>query len=480
MSGETHVSTEERSFLSLVRRYPLETLWRLLASPAAARIWLTCLLVATIAGALIPQAPPEANGDPTSYRRWLATVITPYGVWGEPLSRLGLFNLRTAVLYRGLWGLATLSLLLVGWEQVRPRWRAFRTVPSQATLSSLVPNVSESELRSDGSPHPVAEAAATYLRSEGYRVWCDRSSDGSARIAGQRQGRAWLGPIVLHSGLLVLLLSFVLNQQWGWREGPFTLVAGSTYHLRHGSGLVLRLEDVSGSDDTAGSPGDLRGVLSLRQGQQPWRAIQVSSRAPAVCRGLTVCQTETGLAARVSLRDAAGESIALEPLDFSGGAQREILTLLKEGQSELWVGASLRGIALRVSGFEAEQGSAQGDSTLRLRAYRENETEPFVDRSFRGNGLAEVDGATCHVSVEPYASLAVAWSPGLLFSAVGALLALLGLCVASGPHPRCVWLEIEAGGRRRGSRILVATAGKGMALWGSALLEGLRSVLSAA
>jgi hypothetical protein len=478
MSTEISPSAGKRPSWHLARRYPLEVLWRSLTAPGTVRMWLACLLVATILGALFPQAPLEVSDSPVSYQQWLATVRPLYGSWGEFLERAGLLNLRAVLWYRGLWSLAVCSLLLVGWEQIGPRWRAYRTLPSVDGLSSLLPDVSEVELQSTMSPEQVTEAMSSLLLGKGYRVRCDPTSDGGGWLTAQKGRSAWLGPVALHGGLLALLLAIVVNQHWGWRDGPFSLAVGSTHDLRRDGGLSLRYEGASERSGAEGSSESLRGVLTLWREQETGRRLLVRSGVPTLHRGLLVYQLAMGPAVRVTLNDAAGDSVALESLDQGGGARREILALLAEGQDETWIGAPSQGIALYIARDDSAQALARDGPVLHFQAYRGDEVEPAVDRSVAGIVSLELDGATCHLAVESFASILIVRRPGLPISAAGVLLAMAGLCTTRISFPRCVWLAIERG-RRRGSRVRVAVGGRRRALWAGPLLDGVRLVLEA-
>ncbi len=473
MSIETPVSTGERTSWNLFRRYPLDVLWRFFATPGAAQVWLTCLLAATLAGAFFPQAPLRVDNDPTAYHRWLATIVPQYGSWGDWLSRLGLLNLRSALWYRGLWALAALSLLVMGVEQLGPRWRAWRGLSSRDPLSPLLHDVSETELRSTTSPDEVAEAVSASLRGKGYRLRTGLSPEGVMRLYAEKHGLAWVAPVVLHAGLLLVLLGAVVNQHWSWREGPFSLAAGETHPLAHAGGQVLRLDASWVEGTRVGSAGYFRSVLTLEGPEGGSRTVALRRNVPVLHDGILIHQVGSGPAVRVSASDPSGSPIALEPLGSSGGAQHEILLLLREGQNELWIGAPSRGIALHMSRHDSTRDAFQGEPVLRLRAYRGDESEPVVDQPLEGSTLFDVDGATYRLTVESYASILVVRSPGLVLPVVGSLLALVGCCLVGIPSPRCVWLDIS-GRRRNGSRVLVTTGGRRMGFWAGPLVDDLR------
>ena len=478
MSTETSPSTGKRPSWHLAQRYPLEALWRFLTAPGTVLMWLACLVVATILGAMFPQAPLEVGDSPVSYEQWLATAVPRYGSWGEFLARAGLLNLRAALWYRGLWALGVCSLLLIAWEQVGPRWRAYRTPPWQEGLGSLLPDVSEVEWQSTRSPDQLAEAINSLLVGEGYRTRSEPTPDGDGRLTAHKGRSAWLGPIALHASLLSLLLAIVVNQQWGWREGPFSLAVGSTRHLRREGGLALRYEGASERSGEDAAYEDSSGTLTFWRQQENARRIVVGGGAPAVHRGLLVYQLTMGPAVRVTLADAAGDLIALESLDDGGGARREILAPLVEGRNEVWIGAPSRGIALYIARDDSAQALNRGDPVLHFRAYRGDEVEPVVDRYVAGSISLELDGTTCHLAVESFASILVVRSPGLLIAAGGVLWAVAGLCATRFVSLRCIWISIERG-RRRGSRVRVAVGGGRRALWAGSVLNGVRSVLEA-
>ncbi|MFH1926751.1 MAG: cytochrome c biogenesis protein ResB [Chloroflexota bacterium] len=478
MGIDTPESSGGRTSWQLFRRYPWDVLWRFFASPGTTRVWLACLIVATIMGSFFPQAPPEADGDPMAYHRWLATVIPRYGSWGDVLSRLGLFNLRSALWYRGVWALAALNLLIVGVEQIDLRWRAWRALPSPDTLSPLLHDVSEAELRSTRSPVQVAEAARILLRGRGYHLNDDLSSEGTGCLSAQRHGLAWMAPVVLHVGLLMLLLGIVVNQSWAWREGPFFLAAGETHRLAHDSGQVVRLDETWPENGLVASPGHFHSVLTLQGSKEESRTITLRRNAPVFYDGMLIYQVASGPLVRVSASDAAGEPILLESLGTSESVQREILILLREEQNESWIGAPSQGIALHISRYDPAQAPARRDSSLRFRAYRGNESEPIVDQSMVGSRSLEVSGATCHLVVESYAAILVVRSPGLVLLALGAFLALAGFCLIRVLFPRYVWLDIGEG-RKKGSRVRMTVGGKKMSGWVESLLDDARRMLEA-
>jgi len=477
MGIDTPESRGGRTSWQLFRRYPLDVLWRFFAAPGTARVCLACLVVATIIGSFFPQAPPEADGDPMAYRRWLATVIPRYGSWGDVLSRLGLFNLRSALWYRGVWALAALNLLVVGVEQIGLRWCAWRALPSPDTLSPLLHDVSEAELRSTRSPVQVAEAARILLRGRGYHLRDGLSSEGTGCLSAQRYGLAWMAPVVLHAGLLMLLLGVVVNQRWSWREGPFFLAAGETHRLAHDGGQVVHLDETWPENGLVASSDHFRSVLTLQGSKEESRTIALRRNVPVFYDGMLIYQVASGPLVRVSASDAAGEPILLESLGTSEGVQREILILLQEEQDESWIGAPSQGIALHISRYNPAQAPARRDSSLRFRAYRGNESEPIVDQPIMGSASLDVGGATCHLAVESYASILVVRNTGIALLAAGSFLILVGFGLIRILSPRCVWLDIT--GRKKGSRVLVTTGGRGTTAWAGSLLDDASRMLEA-
>ena len=478
MGIDTLGSSGGRTSWKVFRRYPWDVLWRFFASPGTTRIWLACLIFATIIGSLFPQAPPDADGDPMAYHRWLATVAPRYGSWGDLLSRLGLFNLRSVLWYRGLWALAALNLLIVGVEQVGLRLRAWRALPSPDALSPLLHDVSEAELQSAKSPVQVAEAARALLRGRGYHLRDGLSSEGTGCLSAQRHGLAWMAPVVLHAGLLMLLLGIVVNQRWSWQEGPFFLATGEAHRSAHDSGQVVRLDETWPENGLVESPGHFRSVLTMQGSREESCTITLRRNVPVFYDGMLIYQVASRPLVRVSASDAVGEPILLESLGTGEGVRREVLILLREEQNESWIGAPSQGIALHISRYDPAQASAQHDSSLRFRAYRGNEPAPIVDQSIMGSGSLDVGGVTCHLVVESYASILVVRSPGLVLLALGAFLALVGFCLVRVLFPRYVWLDIVEG-RKNGSCIRVTLGGKKMSGWGESLLDDARRVLEA-
>jgi len=477
MGIDTPESSGGQTSWQLFRRYPWAVLWRFFVSPGTARVCLACLIVATIIGSFFPQAPSEADGYPMAYHRWLATVIPRYGSWGDVLSRLGFFNLRSALWYRGLWALAALNLLIVGLEQIGLRWRAWRALPSPDTLSPLLHDVLEAELRSTRSPVQVAEAARILLRGRDYHLRDDLSSEGTGCLSAQRQGLAWMAPVVLHAGLLILLLGIVVNQHWSWTEGPFSLAVGQAHHLGRDGGLVLCLDETWPEDGLEGSQDQFYSVLTLRQSKDKSHTVVLRRNVPVFYDGLLMYQVALGPVVRVSASNAAGEPILLESLGTSESAQREILILLREEQNESWIGAPSQGIALHISLYDPVHDLIQGNSALRFRAYQGDEPEPMVDQSIVGSGSLEVAGAAFSFAVESYASILVVRNTGLALLAVGPFLILVGFGLIRILSPRYVWLDIT--GRKKGSRVLVTTGGKGTTAWAGSLLDDVRRMLEA-
>jgi len=477
MGIDTPESSGGRISWQLFWRYPLDVLWRFFASPSTARVWLACLVAATIIGSFFPQALPEADGDPMAYHRWLATVAPRYGSWGDWLSGLGLLNLRSALWYRGLWAFAALNLLIVGVEQLGLRWYAWRALPSPDALSPLLHDVSEAELRSPRSPVQVAKAARTLLKGKGYRLGDGLSSEGTGCLSAQRHGLAWLAPVVLHAGLLMLLLGIVVNQGWSWREGPFSLAAGETHRLAQDSGQVVRLDETWPENGVVASSDHFHSILTLQGSKEGSHTVALRRNVPVLYDGMLIHQVASGPVVRVSASDAVGEPILLEPLGTSGSARREILILLREEQNESWIGAPSQGIALHISRYDPVQDPARRDASLLFQAYRGDESEPIVEQSIIGSGSLEVAGATFSFAVESYASILVVRNTGLVLLAVGAFLILVGFGLIRTLSPRCVWLDITV--RKKGSRVLVTTGGKGTTAWAGFLLDDVGRMLEA-
>ena len=349
---------------------PLRWLWRTLTSVRFALALIAFLALTSLAGVLIPQLPSEMRGNAELEAAWFSFQRGRFGFLGEPLDRLGLFEV-----FRSVWFVSALALLVASVcvctiNRAGPIWRnAFRPqtrVPDEYFEREAVVLAA-----------PAVGGLVAELRRRHYRVSASVEGDATYLFA-DRFPWAQLATFVSHLALILFLAGGLVTLISAKEEQVF-VAEGETrpvFNLNDGDHMQLYVEDAVGRFDATGFPLDFRTQLVVyKDGSEVARGVATVNDpltyggfkfhqtgyfpdgAALKVRDLTtgrivygevLALTDGAPTPRVVVRDAAGNVLlddAIVPTDFIADAAGTLVRL-PTGQAglpgvgrEFWVGA---------------------------------------------------------------------------------------------------------------------------------------------
>ena len=256
-----------------------------LSNLRVAIVLLLLIALASGVGTAIPQGDPaslylEAYADTP----WLGVLH------GEQVLLLQLDHVYSSSWFLGLIAWLGLSLILCSWRRQWPalmaarRWIDYST-PRQ--LSKLT--IAETRICANSSDgltklHDALQAQGWTLRRQ------------SNRLAARKGVIGRVGPLVVHTGLVLLMVGAVWGALGGNRLERF-LAPGRSLDLLNRDGdtqLSIRLDAFEVERDPAGRPEQFRSQLSLSDSTQPE---EISVNHPLRHRGITIYQADWSLAA---------------------------------------------------------------------------------------------------------------------------------------------------------------------------------------
>jgi len=202
---------------------PWRVAWRIATSNELLVVLLVGIALSLTLTAWIPQRP----ASDVDYARWLSQMQARYGQATSVLRTLGLFDITSSVILRGL--LAIVAGILVlriaeGIDRLRQRRETEEVERPEGDWQKL----------DDWDFTNLLEI----LRGRRYRV--DRAS---AEAQVDRWPWSQVLPLAAQAGALLLLMGLLLFQVFGWRATDVILQEGERVSLRQGASWMALSED---------------------------------------------------------------------------------------------------------------------------------------------------------------------------------------------------------------------------------------------
>lgn len=292
-------------------------------------VWLSSLRLAIVLilliaaasglGTALPQGEPSASYEAYNSKPWLGVLDAAW------IRRLQLDHVYSSAWFLTLLGWLGLALVLCSWRRQWPALRkalTWRDYEHPCQLSKLA--LSESLT----CTHP--QAAVSHLGEElRQRGWTVRLRPD--RLAARRGLAGRVGPLVVHTGLVVLMVGAAWGALAGQRLERF-LAPGRAIELLDPRGdpqLTLELDSFAIDRDPAGRPEQFRSLLRLWPGlgkedlatSEADKALsrEISVNHPLRYRGMTLYQADWSLAAiTLRLGNSPPLQLPLQSLDQLG------------------------------------------------------------------------------------------------------------------------------------------------------------------
>ncbi len=444
MSERTSSPTSQTS------RDVLSLLWRVLASPTVAAVWLALLAVAVLIALFFSPQQPNPSAGAAEMARWTSQAQQRFGDWYDALFALGVLNVAGSPGLRLLLAWGALSLLVrlaEGAAQIVRVWRQPR-VRQAVSFFQTASRVTEWHVSTRRSV--MVETLARRLAWPAWLPWRRLRVGPRRQEADQasyllQDWLAWRGAAswLLHLGLLCLLVGVALDARQGWRQEAVMLMPGQAVQLAGQPDVSLRLEGVQGAgalaqavsrialDGPAGT--SLAGVVAMGQ--------------PYTARGVTVYQRDVGPLLWVSARDAGDDPGAPIPLaDASAGqppAEAVRLAFTESRAEQYLLMPDIRKV-LRLVLYRQGESWHLGRDELQIQVYAGD--TPEADGSLVGDGVVELSGIAYQFTWGQYAIFDVTRSSGQWLVRVGMGLALLGLAASLLVPAVRLWVRVTEEG----------------------------------
>ncbi|MDO8671120.1 MAG: cytochrome c biogenesis protein ResB [Dehalococcoidia bacterium] len=289
--------------------------WRLFTSIHLAIVLLVLIVMASIAGTFVPQAPAGIASHPAEYAQWLQEMRGKFGPAANAFFALGMFDLYDAWWFKSL--LALLGLNVV-----------FCTINRLPTIirSVFVPAVRLSDSYYNSMPSRISlppsseglEALSSTLRGRRYKVLVEQEG-GAIYVHGDKNGWAKLGTLATHAAILLAIIVAILGGFMGFAEDGLIVAEGQTVDIGHGTGLGVRNDQFTVDYYDGKTPTGYRSSLTLfESGREVARQV-VRVNEPLSYAGVRLHERGYGAFATVEVRDDQGRLIQSTTMNMQPG-----------------------------------------------------------------------------------------------------------------------------------------------------------------
>ena len=250
-----------------------------------------------------------------------------------------------------------------------------------------------------------------------YRIW--PGEDGDADLWVERLAPAVWSDLVLHAGGLLLVAGLFVSSQWGWVEHDIPLAAGEEANITHTPGASLAVQSVAGEENDPGS----RVTLTLPGGGRTEATV---SRAGPLLGALSVFHSAVGPALRVTVDDAKGQKVLLQPSGARARPSTSVALKFASGQDEGYVTVPSLGLSVRVVRYQSLPEEGYHVPVYLVRAYQGNQATPLFTRHVWQETSYAWQSHTFYLQPEAFGQFTVGTDPGWWVMLAGVLLLVLG------------------------------------------------------
>ncbi len=292
---------------------PFLPVWRVLTSVRFAIGLIAFLALASLAGVVIPQVPPQMRDSPAAVRAWVEAQRDTYGPFTDTMYDLDLFTVFDAPWFLAGLGLLVVTVTVCTFNRVAPTWRNVTQPPLRVPDAFFDRSRNRYAMPAEVGVGRLAEE----LRRSRYRV-VEQSEGGTVYLFADRFAWAQLGTFVSHLALILFLAGGLVSRLTGFEENLF-IGEGTTqpvFPVRSERQLQVEVVDASASFDERGRPLDFRSELVIYENGREVARGTATVNDPVTYGGYRFHQAAydgNGVALRV--RDAAsGRTLYRETL----------------------------------------------------------------------------------------------------------------------------------------------------------------------
>ena len=348
------------------RMDPLQPIWRLFTSVRFALGLICFLAIAGLLSVVLPQVPLGVRDNPAATAAWVEFQKGKFGIFTEPMYRLGLFNIFAAPWFLLALGLLVIAVTVCTVNRFPPIWRNVTRPPER------VPDRYFDRARNRAHlPGVEPTRLVEELKRRWFRVRTFREGDTTYLFA-DRFAWAQLATFVSHLALIMFLAGGLVSRFGGYTYALFIAEGESRPVLPLGARdqILVEVKDAIARFDEEGLPLDYRTELVLYQGgrevmrgvttvndpltyggyrfhQAAYLGEGAALRVRDVTTGNTLYQEVLALqdfvpAPAITVQDGRGRTLlddVIVPTDFLGPASGTFITLPTTGD-RFWVGVN--------------------------------------------------------------------------------------------------------------------------------------------
>lgn len=239
-------------------------LWRLLASAQFAVALIGLLAVAGLLAVLLPQMPSTVRDNPAAVAAWLEVKGGAYGVFTEPLYRVGLFTVVQAWWFLTALGLLGTSVVVYTIDRFVSTWRNV-TRPRERLPDSFFERAAN-RLAFEAPEVGAASRLEALLRRHRFRVRAF-AADGATYLFADRFAWAQLGGFASHAAVVLLLAGGLVSHFQGFTQ-DLLIAEGTTspvFPVSNRNQMLVQVDDAVARFDEEGSPTDFWSELVIFQ-----------------------------------------------------------------------------------------------------------------------------------------------------------------------------------------------------------------------
>jgi cytochrome c biogenesis protein len=288
------------------RKDVLRKVWRFVTRRDISALLILVVLVIVALGSIFPQSSAELYGGDQA--QWRQGLQGRYAGLTQTLSRLGVFDYYNIPLIRAiilLLGGITLICTLDRWSIT---WRrAFK--PQNACPDETIFDIAPHKARfRSGEQENLSEVVVQALKNRGYYLQAANSEGQDIQyLRGDRNRLAYIGTLITHISILLLLLGVIISNVFGWAE-RLTMGPKAASALEHYPEIAIEYRDFRIERYPDGSAASYQALLSISApGQRsigtisvndPWESAGVDLYLLGYSRAETDNQTSLVLLAR--------------------------------------------------------------------------------------------------------------------------------------------------------------------------------------
>jgi hypothetical protein len=230
-----------------------------------------------------------------------------------------------------------------------------------------------------------------------------------AEQAWKNRKMADIASVAAVTGGLLLILGLALTLALGWRSRPILIGINESAPLGHATAFTLRLDSLQ----------DNSGQVTLSQGTAPVATGLIAPGRVLHIAGLSVHLSSIGPAIRASATISDGRSLDLLASATASPANELVLRFTPDDPQRVFA-TSTGEVLVHVSFVQATQ-------SFRVLVYHIRTLSTLFEGRLPPDGAIRTENEIFQLTPEKYASLIVAYNPGILPAVLGGILGALGL-----------------------------------------------------